>query len=56
MRTSRQKPAPEVAVRRCSIYTRKSTTHGLDQEFSSLDAQWEACAAYVRAQPGCELV
>jgi hypothetical protein len=43
MRTSRQKPAPAVALRRCAIYTRKSTTHGLDQEFSSLDAQWEAC-------------
>jgi DNA invertase Pin-like site-specific DNA recombinase len=53
---SRQRPAPVAAVRRCAIYTRKSTTHGLDQEFSSLDAQWEACAAYVRAQPGYELV
>jgi DNA invertase Pin-like site-specific DNA recombinase len=46
-------PTPK---RRCAIYTRKSTTHGLDQEFSSLDAQWEACAGYVRGQPGCELV
>lgn len=42
-------------VRRVAIYTRKSTTHGLDQEFSSLDAQWESCAAYVRGQPSWEL-
>ncbi len=32
---------------RCAIYTRKSTEEGLDQEFNSLDAQREACAAYV---------
>jgi DNA invertase Pin-like site-specific DNA recombinase len=56
VRPSRQKTAPAVAVRRCAIYTRKSTTHGLDQESSSLDAQWEACAGYVRAQPGYDLV
>jgi DNA invertase Pin-like site-specific DNA recombinase len=49
------RPLP-AAKRRCAIYTRKSTTHGLEQEFSSLDAQWEACAAYVKAQPGWELV
>lgn len=54
---SRRKPAePEIERKRCAIYTRKSTTHGLDKEFSSLDAQWEACAAYVRGQPGWELV
>ncbi|MBO6727128.1 MAG: recombinase family protein [Rhizobiaceae bacterium] len=35
---------------RCAIYTRKSTEEGLDQEFNSLDAQYEACAAYVASQ------
>ncbi len=36
--------------RRCAIYTRKSTEEGLDQAFNSLDAQREACAAYVISQ------
>ena len=36
--------------RRCAIYTRKSTEEGLDQAFNSLDAQREACAAYVMSQ------
>lgn len=35
---------------RCAIYTRKSTDHGLDQEFNSLDAQREACEAYIKSQ------
>lgn len=35
---------------RCAIYTRKSTDEGLDQAFNSLDAQREACAAYVQSQ------
>ena len=35
---------------RCVIYTRKSTEEGLEQEFNSLDAQYEACAAYVMSQ------
>ena len=35
---------------RCAIYTRKSTEEGLDQDFNSLDAQHEACAAYVASQ------
>jgi site-specific DNA recombinase len=35
---------------RCAIYTRKSTEDGLEQEFNSLDAQREACAAYVLSQ------
>lgn len=35
---------------RCAIYTRKSTEDGLDQEFNSLDAQHEACAAYIASQ------
>jgi site-specific DNA recombinase len=35
---------------RCAIYTRKSTEEGLEQEFNSLDAQREACEAYVLSQ------
>jgi len=35
---------------RCAIYTRKSSEEGLDMEFNSLDAQREACAAYVVSQ------
>jgi len=35
---------------RCAVYTRKSTEDGLDQEFNSLDAQYEACSAYVTSQ------
>ena len=34
----------------CAIYTRKSSEEGLEQEFNSLDAQREACEAYVRSQ------
>jgi DNA invertase Pin-like site-specific DNA recombinase len=35
---------------RCAIYTRKSTEEGLDQAFNSLDAQREACEAYIQSQ------
>lgn len=35
---------------RCAIYTRKSSDEGLDQAFNSLDAQHEACAAYIASQ------
>ncbi len=35
---------------RCAIYTRKSSDEGLEQDFNSLDAQREACAAYVLSQ------
>ncbi len=35
---------------RCAIYTRKSSEEGLDMEFNSLDAQREACEAYVVSQ------
>ena len=34
----------------CAIYTRKSSEEGLDQDFNSLDAQYEACAAYIASQ------
>jgi site-specific DNA recombinase len=35
---------------RCAIYTRVSTDHGLEQDFNSLDAQYDASQAYVRSQ------
>jgi len=35
---------------RCAIYTRKSTEEGLEQDFNTLDAQREACAAYIKSQ------
>lgn len=35
---------------RCAVYTRKSTNQGLDQEFTSLDAQREACLSYIASQ------
>ncbi|MGJ0507601.1 MAG: recombinase family protein [Methylocystis sp.] len=37
-------------VVRCAIYTRKSSEDGLEQEFNSLDAQREACEAYIASQ------
>jgi Protein of unknown function (DUF2924)/Resolvase, N terminal domain/Protein of unknown function (DUF3489) len=41
---------PERKILRCAIYTRKSTEHNLDLEFNSLDAQREACEAYIKSQ------
>jgi site-specific DNA recombinase len=46
---SRQAAASKI---RCAIYTRKSSEEGLDQAFNSLDAQREACEAYVQSQAG----
>ncbi len=41
----------EARVRkRCAVYTRKSTEDGLEQDFNSLDAQREACSAYILSQ------
>ena len=37
---------------RCAIYTRKSSEEGLEQSFNSLDAQREACEAYIVSQVG----
>jgi site-specific DNA recombinase len=37
-------------LQRCAIYTRKSTEHNLDLAFNSLDAQREACEAYIKSQ------
>ncbi len=34
----------------CATYTRVSTEHGLDQEFNSLDAQYDAASAYIKSQ------
>ena len=36
---------------RCAIYTRKSSEEGLEQEFNSLQAQREACEAFINSQP-----
>jgi len=41
---------PENRKLRCAVYTRKSSEEGLEQEFNSLDAQREACAAYIASQ------
>src|SRR5918994_4461452 len=41
---------PSKRVFRCAVYTRKSTEHNLDLEFNSLDAQREACEAYIKSQ------
>ncbi len=43
-------PTESARSLRCAIYTRKSTEHGLDQEFNSLHAQREACEAYIKSQ------
>jgi DNA invertase Pin-like site-specific DNA recombinase len=43
------KPASIKPVR-CAIYTRVSTDQGLDQEFNSLDAQYDAASAYIKSQ------
>ncbi len=42
----------DVTRLRCAVYTRKSTEEGLDQEFNSLDAQREACSAFIASQAG----
>jgi len=43
---------PTARPLRCAVYTRKSTEHNLDLAFTSLDAQREACEAYIRSQAG----
>lgn len=53
---SKRAPPPPPEVKRCAIYTRKSTTMGLEQEFNSLDAQRESCLSYIRRQQGWTLV
>src|SRR3954466_5467588 len=52
--TRRQRPeaAMPATVKklRCAVYTRKSTDEGLDREFNTLDAQRDACQAYITSQ------
>src|SRR5712675_1252479 len=43
-------PPGDPSRKRCAIYTRKSSEEGLEQEFNSLQAQSEACEAYIRSQ------
>jgi hypothetical protein len=43
-------PRADPNRKRCAIYTRKSSEEGLEQEFNSLEAQHEACEAYIRSQ------
>src|SRR4029077_13629366 len=43
-------PPADPSRKRCAIYTRKSSEEGLEQEFNSLQAQSEACEAYIRSQ------
>jgi DNA invertase Pin-like site-specific DNA recombinase len=45
-------PSPPAIVRklRCAVYTRKSTDEGLEKEFNTLDAQRDACEAYIASQ------
>jgi DNA invertase Pin-like site-specific DNA recombinase len=47
-RTARS--AKSVRPVRCAIYTRVSTDQGLEQDFNSLDAQYDASQAYIRSQ------
>src|SRR4051812_13729829 len=46
----RQVMKPIVRKLRCAVYTRKSSEEGLELEFNSLDAQREACEAYIASQ------
>src|SRR5216110_3324317 len=43
-------PTNERKIFRCAVYTRKSSEHGLDQDFNSLNAQREAAEAYIKSQ------
>ena len=51
-RDTKQASATSAATRklRCAVYTRKSSEEGLDMEFNSLDAQREACEAFIASQ------
>ncbi len=50
MAESEKAPRRSAKKNRCAIYTRKSSDEGLDQAFNSLDAQREACAAFILSQ------
>ena len=51
-KSTREAPSNPVGGQkiRCAIYARKSSEEGLEQEFNSLDAQREACEAYIKSQ------
>src|SRR5882762_7106972 len=42
----------KASSRRCAIYTRKSSEEGLEQDFNSLQAQRQACEAFIKSQAG----
>ncbi len=48
--SSRTETKAKTSKLRCAIYTRKSSEEGLEQDFNSLDAQREACEAYIASQ------
>jgi site-specific DNA recombinase len=50
MAKSAKASRPSTGKMRCAIYTRKSSEEGLEQAFNSLDAQREACAAFILSQ------
>src|SRR3979409_1319680 len=50
MGESDKTPRRSAKKARCAIYTRKSSEEGLEQAFNSLDAQREACTAYILSQ------
>lgn len=50
--SKQEKPATPEKTIRCAIYTRKSVTEGLEQEFNTLHAQREAAEAFIRSQTG----
>src|SRR5579863_1454757 len=45
-------PVAEHPIKRCAIYTRKSSEEGLEQAYNSLHAQRDACEAYIKSQSG----
>src|SRR5438477_1636477 len=50
MAESQKTPKRSAGKTRCAIYTRKSSEEGLEQSFNSLDAQREACEAFILSQ------
>ena len=48
----RRRCVANTPIKRCAIYTRKSSEEGLEQDYNSLHAQREACEAFIRSQAG----
>src|SRR3981081_4353032 len=46
----RRRMGPDRRTLRCAVYTRKSSEHGLEQDFNSLHAQRESAEAYIKSQ------